>query len=114
MIDTLVANLPQARCSQLPQQLGLKPKGFVYVTLHRPSNVDDRASLVRSWNNFRVCHGAFLWFSRSPTDTQYAQGVRSFPFRYHDSLWLTENARFVLTDSGGIQERVHTYLGTPV
>jgi UDP-N-acetylglucosamine 2-epimerase (non-hydrolysing) len=34
------------------------------------------------------------------------------PVGYHDSLWLTENARFVLTDSGGIQEE-STYLGTP-
>ena len=26
------------------------------------------------------------------------------PIGYHDSLWLTENARLVLTDSGGLQE----------
>jgi UDP-N-acetylglucosamine 2-epimerase (non-hydrolysing) len=34
------------------------------------------------------------------------------PVGYHDSLHLTENAQFVLTDSGGLQEET-TYLGTP-
>lgn len=34
------------------------------------------------------------------------------PVGYHESLWLVENARFVLTDSGGIQEE-STYLHTP-
>src|SRR5262249_40367227 len=34
------------------------------------------------------------------------------PVGYHDSLWLTENAKFVLTDSGGLQEE-STYLRTP-
>ena len=46
MIDALVANLDQARASKLPEKLGLKKKGFVYVTLHRPSNVDHQASLT--------------------------------------------------------------------
>jgi UDP-N-acetylglucosamine 2-epimerase (non-hydrolysing) len=34
------------------------------------------------------------------------------PIGYHDSLWLTENARLVLTDSGGLQEE-STYFRTP-
>jgi UDP-N-acetylglucosamine 2-epimerase (non-hydrolysing) len=34
------------------------------------------------------------------------------PSGYHDSLCLTENARFILTDSGGLQEE-STYFGTP-
>ena len=34
------------------------------------------------------------------------------PVGYHDSLFLTENARFVITDSGGIQEE-STYLRIP-
>ena len=34
------------------------------------------------------------------------------PIGYHDSLYLTQNARFVLTDSGGLQEE-STYLQTP-
>ncbi|MFL6513842.1 MAG: UDP-N-acetylglucosamine 2-epimerase, partial [Chthoniobacterales bacterium] len=34
------------------------------------------------------------------------------PIGYHDSLCLTENARFVLTDSGGLQEE-STFFRTP-
>jgi UDP-N-acetylglucosamine 2-epimerase (non-hydrolysing) len=34
------------------------------------------------------------------------------PIGYHDSLCLTENARLVLTDSGGLQEEA-TYFRTP-
>jgi len=34
------------------------------------------------------------------------------PVGYHESLSLTENARFVLTDSGGLQEE-STYFRTP-
>jgi UDP-N-acetylglucosamine 2-epimerase (non-hydrolysing) len=34
------------------------------------------------------------------------------PIGYHDSLCLTENARLVLTDSGGLQEEC-TYFRTP-
>jgi UDP-N-acetylglucosamine 2-epimerase (non-hydrolysing) len=34
------------------------------------------------------------------------------PIGYHDSLSLTESARFILTDSGGLQEE-STYFRTP-
>ena len=46
MIDALIANLQKSRASNLPKQLGLLPNQFVYVTLHRPSNVDDKHSLT--------------------------------------------------------------------
>ena len=46
MIDALIANLQKSRASNLPKQLGLIHNEFVYVTLHRPSNVDDERSLT--------------------------------------------------------------------
>ena len=45
MIDSLVANLEKARASSILSRLGLEKKGFVYVTLHRPSNVDHQTDL---------------------------------------------------------------------
>lgn len=124
MIDTLVANLKQARCSHLPDRLGLKARGFVYVTLHRPSNVDDRASLVRIMVELHcLAHRLPVVFPIHPR-TRNMLKVFNIPvppeinlkliepIGYHDSLCLTENARFVLTDSGGIQEE-STYLRTP-
>jgi UDP-N-acetylglucosamine 2-epimerase (non-hydrolysing) len=124
MIDALVANLARARASELPRRLGLESRGFVYVTLHRPSNVDDGASLLRIMQSLNTLvqrvpvvfpvhprTRAMLERFQIPVDVE--SGVKLLePVGYHDSLWLTENARFVLTDSGGIQEE-STYLRTP-
>src|ERR1017187_2309018 len=46
MIDALVANLAKARASRLMPELGLAANGFVYATLHRPSNVDQPGCLA--------------------------------------------------------------------
>ena len=45
MIDTLLHLLPVARKRDMLPRLGLEPGGFGFVTLHRPSNVDDPATL---------------------------------------------------------------------
>ena len=39
-------NLERARARDAPRRLGVEPRGYVYVTLHRPSNVDERESLA--------------------------------------------------------------------
>ena len=46
MIDTLAANLERARAREAPRRFGVEPRRYVYVTLHRPSNVDERDSLA--------------------------------------------------------------------
>src|SRR5690606_39134390 len=45
MIDSLVAALPKARAAGAVERLGLPPRGFVLMTMHRPSNVDEEAPL---------------------------------------------------------------------
>ncbi len=47
MIDSLLAQLPAARALGAAGRRGLTPGAFAAVTLHRPSNVDDPASLGR-------------------------------------------------------------------
>jgi UDP-N-acetylglucosamine 2-epimerase (non-hydrolysing) len=123
MIDTLVANLEKARASQILDRLGLVKKNFVYVTLHRPSNVDSRAGLVMIMNELqRIADDIPVVFSMHPRtrkmceqfgiplDEQKLRVVE--PLGYHDSLCLTQAARFILTDSGGLQEE-STYFKTP-
>jgi len=124
MIDTLVANLEKARASCLPKTLGLSKKGFVYVTLHRPSNVDDRVSLTKIIAELkRLAAQLPVVFPMHPRTRKMCgqfgislngeTGLKILePRGYHDSLWLTENARLVLTDSGGLQEE-STYFRTP-
>lgn len=124
MIDALVANLDQARASKLPEKLELKPKGFVYVTLHRPSNVDHQASLTTIMGELkRIARDWPVVFPMHPRTRKMCgqfgisledeKGLRILdPIGYHDSLCLTESARFILTDSGGLQEE-STYFKTP-
>jgi UDP-N-acetylglucosamine 2-epimerase (non-hydrolysing) len=46
MIDAVIANLEKARASRVLQANGIENGKFVYVTLHRPANVDDPVSLT--------------------------------------------------------------------
>ncbi len=124
MIDSLVANLEASRASKLPEKLGLRKKAFVYVTLHRPSNVDHQASLTTIMGALkRVAKNWPVVFPMHPRTRKMCgqfgisledePGLRIIePVGYHDSLFLTEFARFVLTDSGGLQEE-STYFQTP-
>ncbi|MGH7970510.1 MAG: UDP-N-acetyl glucosamine 2-epimerase [Limisphaerales bacterium] len=124
MIDALIANLEKARASRLPMALGVHPKAFAYVTLHRPSNVDNLETLSTIMTELkRLARQIPVVFPMHPrTRKMCAQFGISLngeawmkvldPIGYHDSLFLTEHARLVLTDSGGLQEE-STYFRTP-
>jgi UDP-N-acetylglucosamine 2-epimerase (non-hydrolysing) len=124
MIDTLADNLAKAQSSPLLNSLGLKSKSFVYVTLHRPSNVDEKASLSEIMANLnKLTKRLPVVFPMHPRTrkmlSQFGilpESNSAFhildPIGYHDSICLTQNARFVLTDSGGLQEE-STFLKTP-
>jgi len=124
MIAALMENLPQARQSPVLNRLGLNAGGFVYVTLHRPSNVDHQASLTAIMGELKELtrHLPVVFPMHPRTRKMCAQfgialdangSLRVLdPIGYHDSLCLTENARLVLTDSGGLQEE-STYFKTP-
>ena len=124
MIDALVSNLQKSRASALSEQLGLTRNGFIYVTLHRPSNVDDKQSLSAIMEELRRLAGELpVVFPMHPRTRKRCEqfGILHHdgnrlrvldPIGYNDSLFLTENARLVLTDSGGLQEE-STYFRTP-
>jgi UDP-N-acetylglucosamine 2-epimerase (non-hydrolysing) len=124
MVDTLVANLERARASGLLQRLALERKRFVYVTLHRPSNVDHQDALTAIVGELkRLASRMPVVFPIHPrtrkTCGQFGialdqqPGLKILePIGYLDSLCLTENARLVLTDSGGLQEE-STFFQTP-
>lgn len=124
MIDSLVSNIPKARESHILRDLHLDRGNFVYVTLHRPSNVDHRETLTAILTQLSTIGSRFpVVFPMHPRTRKMirefgislgdADAVRIIePVGYHDSLYLTENARFVLTDSGGLQEE-STYFRTP-
>ena len=124
MIDTLVANLSQARANGHLRKLDLKRKAFAYVTLHRPSNVDNEANLRTIMAELsRLARQLPVVFPMHPRTRKMCEafdipldgnGALKIvePIGYHDSICLTENALLVLTDSGGLQEEA-TYFRTP-
>jgi UDP-N-acetylglucosamine 2-epimerase (non-hydrolysing) len=124
MIDSLMDNLPKARASGTLDKLKLEPGRFVYVTLHRPANVDARENLATLMSGLEELSSrlpvVFLVHPRTRkmlmefhlmprSDNQL---LLLEPLGYHASLCLTENARAVLTDSGGLQEEA-TFFRTP-
>jgi len=124
MIDALVENVEKARQRQLLTSLGLQEKPFVYVTLHRPSNVDEAGNLGAIMSELnRLSRQLPVIFPMHPRTkkmlSQFGIPMQEGghlrildPIGYHDSLCLTERARLVLTDSGGLQEE-STYFRTP-
>ena len=120
MIDSLVHFLPKAGKSDILSKLGKDP--YILVTLHRPSNVDDKSylsSLVDTLN--RLSEEKKIIFPVHPRTKKnmdvfglsggLSENVKlTDPLGYLDFLCLIKNADLVLTDSGGIQEET-TYLG---
>jgi UDP-N-acetylglucosamine 2-epimerase (non-hydrolysing) len=124
MIDTLVAELPKAEKSAILDELVLNGSPYAYLTLHRPSNVDDPETLRRLMATVdelsQEMPFVFSVHPRTQTRLKDAsiqpfppQRVRMVgPLSYHDSLKLIRRARVVLTDSGGIQEET-SFLNVP-
>jgi UDP-N-acetylglucosamine 2-epimerase (non-hydrolysing) len=102
----------------------LEPREFILTTLHRPSNVDDKDSLIgiiQMLNKYAVIRK--IVFPIHPRTRKHMLQWRLLeklspniilcePIGYIDFLCLVRNAALLLTDSGGIQEET-TFLGIP-
>ena len=109
-----------------PAALGLSPKAYGVVTLHRPSNVDDRSMLGAIIGDLlAISRELPLVFAVHPRTTQRLrefgldEAIRrsgairlTEPFGYIEFMSLISDARLAITDSGGIQEEA-TYLDIP-
>lgn len=117
MIDSLIRLLPSARrCSRNDL-----PARYALVTLHRPSNVDDPATLKSILDSLlQVSEQLDIVFPVHPRTRQriaaFGMGGAKLhlmsPLPYIEFLALQLRATVVITDSGGIQEET-TYLGVP-
>jgi UDP-N-acetylglucosamine 2-epimerase (non-hydrolysing) len=127
MIDTLLTFLPVARERKRAAALGLDGARYGLVTLHRPSNVDDPATLRRLLELLAEFAGRLpLVFPVHPrtlaalkrlgleeTLRSRAPALQLLPpSPYLDTLSLLAGAAIVLTDSGGVQEE-SSVLGVP-
>lgn len=119
MIDTLKRLLP--RSEEGPLQPPEEPFGL--VTLHRPSNVDDRERLSEILSALGHLDDFVIVFPAHPRTLQAVQrwGLDGYipanvrmggPMDYLSFINHERKAAFVLTDSGGIQEET-SVLGVP-
>jgi UDP-N-acetylglucosamine 2-epimerase (non-hydrolysing) len=151
MIDTLLSLRDKAEASAVLEKFGLRGhfegagngssvRPYAVLTLHRPSNVDDRHALLNILSGLEdsalACPVVFpvhprtrkrieefgLELNAGVNETKIgAEGrasvnrckiVLTNPLGYLDFLCLMKNAAMVVTDSGGIQEET-TCLGIP-
>jgi UDP-N-acetylglucosamine 2-epimerase (non-hydrolysing) len=124
MIDSLVYALPRARELNAAAERGLTDGHYTVVTLHRPSNVDDPASLTDLLGALSelACKSPVVFPVHPRTRERLdAAGWRPQeladlrlidPVGYLEMLSLVSSAGMVITDSGGLQEET-SYLGVP-
>ncbi|MEA2571414.1 MAG: hypothetical protein QOI24_3415 [Acidobacteriota bacterium] len=122
MIDTLVRLLPRAeeRWPKLSRELDLDR--YILLTLHRPSNVDDPATLRPIVETLAEISARIPVLF--PVHPRTAEALRKMnvqtpatfrltePLSYLDFTALQQHATAVITDSGGVQEET-TFLGVP-
>jgi UDP-N-acetylglucosamine 2-epimerase (non-hydrolysing) len=117
MIDSVLAHVDAARAARPWEQFGVEPGGYVLVTLHRPSLVDDDERLIATVDGLTaLCDALDVVFPVHPRTRVrlerlglerrlHAAGVVvTAPLGYLAFLGLEAEARVVLTDSGGVQE----------
>jgi len=126
MIDPIVSKIRVIDRSKILRQLGIKPREYAVLTLHRPTNVDSAETLSEVFEILTIvsetvslvypvhprARGSLrandLWdkFGELP-------GLQIIePLGYLDFIKLVKDSRFVLTDSGSIQEET-TFLHVP-
>ena len=126
MIDTLLAHRDRARALDVPTRLGLAPKSYGILTLHRPSNVDNPEVFKRLFSAIGEIAAEYpivfpvhprtrhVLKSSDATTSLVSNGRLRLlePLGYLDFMGLQAAAKFALTDSGGVQEET-TILGVP-
>jgi UDP-N-acetylglucosamine 2-epimerase (non-hydrolysing) len=123
MIDTLLWEMERTPLLDKPPFEGLNPWEYVVLTLHRPSNVDDEVTfkgIMKALNT--IAREIAIVFSAHPRTQKKMKEFNIYPesdnirivdpLSYRDFLRLYKNSKFVLTDSGSIQQET-TFLSIP-
>ena len=120
MYDALLHNIKIAReRSRILTELGLKPKEYLLATVHRAENTDNRRNLGNIVSAF-IESEELIVFPVHPRTRKYLAEYKLMdkvesadnivlipPVGYLDMLILEENARKILTDSGGVQKEAY-------
>ena len=123
MIDTLMKFQSEIDQSKILEELSVSEKEYVSLTLHRPSNVDDKETFLRILSAIEhIQKSVKIVFPIHPRTRkmisqfgldEYVKKMNNLilcePLGYFDFGKLIKNSKFVLTDSGGIQEETTVY-----
>ena len=126
MIDSLVANLEKTADLNAYEPFNMKAGEYALMTMHRPSNVDNRDTLTCILSAleeiqketpilFPIHPRTRKMISRFGMDERVKRMCNltlTPPLGYLSFLNLMANARLLITDSGGIQEET-TFLQIP-
>ena len=128
MIDTLLANRSRFIQPQVWNDLQLREKEYIVMTMHRPANVDEenhlRALMEQIITNVQGLPVIFpihprtakIFYNLWGNEAQVAQLFPNLhivePMGYLEFNYLVERAKAVVTDSGGITEET-TVMGVP-
>jgi len=123
MIDTQKKYLQQALDTKYHEKLGVKSKEYILITLHRPSNVDDMDKLREIFDELQELSKTeklvYPIHPRTKNNLEklgYLQKVQENPniileepLGYLEFTCLIENCKYVVTDSGGLQEETTAF-----
>jgi len=126
MIDSLAHFRERARRVLVLEELKLRSQDYLFMTMHRPVNVDSREGLAevlsllaRLTDRIKVVFPMHPRILKRMQEFGFAARLEALPnllamepVGYLECLKLMENAAVVITDSGGIQEET-TYLRVP-
>ena len=126
MIDSYLMLRDRIRERGAAAEFHVDPGKYGVVTLHRPSNVDDKGKLSQIVQQLvAVCDELPLVFPVHPRTRKQLEQFNLWdelarhehmraiaPLGYVDFMSLVEDAALVITDSGGVQEET-TFLGIP-
>ena len=118
MIDTQKKYLQRALDTKYHETLGAKAKGYVLITLHRPGNVDDTSKLKEIFDGFeKLSQSETLVYPIHPRTKKKLESIGYLskveananiildePLGYLEFTCLMANCKYVVTDSGGLQE----------
>ena len=100
---------------KLIDQLGLKKKEYILLTLHRPKNVDDQKTFEDILSTLALIKKLPIVFPVHPRTRKQLGKLKNAkiveskfifidPLSYQEILHLVNQAKIVVTDSGGLQK----------